>query len=161
MSTETDIKEPTITTEPKEEKKKKKDASQVPASNGMTLQEAIKEQATEEERPLASNLTFNKILGGDILNTSTIRRQVWLLLLIAFFCVVYISNRYSCQKNLIEIDKLKKELQDAKYKALSSSSQLTEKSRESNVLQLLQTTQDSTLHIANQPPFIINVPENE
>lgn len=158
MSTETDIKEPTITTEPKE---KKKDASQVPASNGMTLQEAIKEQATEEERPLASNLTFNKILGGDILNTSTIRRQVWLLLLIAFFCVVYISNRYSCQKNLIEIDKLKKELQDAKYKALSSSSQLTEKSRESNVLQLLQTTQDSTLHIANQPPFIINVPENE
>ena len=158
MSTETDIKEPTITTEPKEEKK---DASQVPASNGMTLQEAIKEQATEEERPLASNLTFNKILGGDILNTSTIRRQVWLLLLIAFFCVVYISNRYSCQKNLIEIDKLKKELQDAKYKALSSSSQLTEKSRESNVLQLLQTTQDSTLHIANQPPFIINVPENE
>ena len=160
MSTETDIKAPTITTEPKEEKKKK-DASQVPASNGMTLQEVIKEQATEEERPLASNLTFNKILGGDILNTSTIRRQVWLLLLIAFFCVVYISNRYSCQKNLIEIDKLKKELQDAKYKALSSSSQLTEKSRESNVLQLLQTTQDSTLHIANQPPFIINVPENE
>ena len=159
MSTETDIKEPTITTEPKEEKKK--DASQVPASNGMTLQEVIKEQATEEERPLASNLTFNKILGGDILNTSTIRRQVWLLLLIACFCVVYISNRYSCQKNLIEIDKLKKELQDAKYKALSSSSQLTEKSRESNVLQLLQTTQDSTLHIANQPPFIINVPENE
>ena len=158
MSTETDIKEPTITTEPKEEKK---DASQVPASNDMTLQEVIKEQATEEERPLASNLTFNKILGGDILNTSTIRRQVWLLLLIAFFCVVYISNRYSCQKNLIEIDKLKKELQDAKYKALSSSSQLTEKSRESNVLQLLQTTQDSTLHIANQPPFIINVPENE
>lgn len=158
MSTETDIKEPTITTEPKEEKK---DASQVPASNGMTLQEVIKEQATEEERPLASNLTFNKILGGDILNTSTIRRQVWLLLLIAFFCVVYISNRYSCQKNLIEIDKLKKELQDAKYKALSSSSQLTEKSRESNVLQLLQTTQDSTLHIANQPPFIINVLENE
>ncbi|MBF1554773.1 MAG: hypothetical protein HXN93_04555, partial [Prevotella pleuritidis] len=66
---------------------------------------------------------------------------------------------YSCQQDLIEIDKLKRELQDARYKALSTSSQITEKSRESNVLNMLKDNKDSVLHIANQPPFIINVPE--
>ena len=63
------------------------------------------------------------------------------------------------QQNLIEIDKLQKELQDIRYKTLSTSSQLTEKSRESNVLQVLKTNEDSILKVPNQPPYIINVPE--
>lgn len=123
-----------------------------------TLQEVIKEQAREEEAPLSKNFTLRKILGGDILTTSTIRKQIWVLLLITFFIIIYISNRYSVQRNLIKIDKLQQELKDARYKALSTSSQLTEKSRESNVLELLKNNQDSVLKIANQPPYIITVP---
>ena len=46
-------------------------------------------------------------------------------------------------------------------KALASSSELTEMCRESNVLEMLKNNKDSILHIANQPPYIINVPENE
>lgn len=130
-----------------------------PEEELQTLTEVIKEQATEDESPLSANFTLRKILGGDILNTSTIRHQIWLFLLIAFILLIYISNRYSCQQDLIEIDKLKRELQDARYKALSTSSQITEKSRESNVLNMLKDNKDSVLHIANQPPFIINMPE--
>lgn len=124
-----------------------------------TLKEAIMEQATETDAPLTANLTFMKIIGGDIFNTSTIRKQVWLFLLITLFIFVYIANRYSCQQYLIEIDQLTKELQDAKYKSLSSNSQITEKSRESQVLQLLKASNDTTLHMPEQPPYIINVPE--
>ena len=47
------------------------------------------------------------------------------------------------------------------FKALASSSELTEMCRESNVLEMLKNNKDSILHIANQPPYIINVPENE
>ena len=126
---------------------------------GPTLQEVIKEQATEDEAPLSSTLTLRKILGVDILSTSTIRHQIWLFLLIAFFMIIYTSNRYSCQQDLIEIDHLTKELQDAKYRALSSSSQITEKSRESNILEMLKNNEDSVLKIAKQPPYIINVPD--
>ena len=75
--------------------------------------------------------------------------------------MLYISNRYSCQRSLIEIDRLNKELLDAKYKALSSSSLLTEKSRESHILELLKANRDSTLHSPEQPPYIITIPENE
>ena len=125
----------------------------------LELKEAIAQQAIEEEAPLSSNFTLRKILGGDILTAHIIRRQIGLLILVVFFIIIYISNRYSIQKDLIEIDQLQKELQDAKYKALSSSSQITEKSRESNVLDMLKNNKDSILHIATQPPYIINVPE--
>lgn len=124
-----------------------------------TLKEIILEQATEDEAPLNPSRTLRKILGGDILNTSTIRRQIWLFMLITLFLFVYISNRYSCQKHLIEIDQLTKELQDVKYKSLSSNSQFTEKSRESNVLRLLRNNKDTTLRMADQPPYMVNVPE--
>ncbi len=127
----------------------------------LSLKEVIEEQAIEDENPLSSKLSLRKILGGDLLNTATIRRQVWLFLLIGFFCILYIANRYSCQKDIIEIDKLQAELSDAKYKALSSSSQLTEKSRMSNVIDILKNNKDSALKIASQPPYIINVPEGK
>ena len=125
----------------------------------LELKQVIAEQAIEGEAPLTSNLSVRKILGGDILTARIIRRQIWLVILVVFFVIIYISNRYSIQKDLIEIDQLQKELQDAKYKALSSSSQITEKSRESNVLEMLKNNKDSVLHIATQPPYIINVPE--
>lgn len=126
-----------------------------------SLKEAIAKQAIEDEAPLSSSFTLRKILGGDILTTQVIRRQIWLIVLVVFFIIIYISNRYSIQQDMIEIDQLQEELQNAKYKALSSSSQITERSRESNVLKMLQNNKDSVLHIATQPPYIINVPENE
>lgn len=124
-----------------------------------SLKEVIAKQAIEEEASGSSSFTLRKILGGDILTAQIIRRQIWLVILIVFFAIIYISNRYNIQNDIIELDKLQKELQDTKYKALSTSSQITEKSRESNVLDMLKNNKDSVLHIATQPPYIINVPE--
>lgn len=124
-----------------------------------SLKEVIAKQAIEEEASGSSSFTLRKILGGDILTAQIIRRQIWLVILIVFFVIIYISNRYNIQNDIIVLDKLQKELQDTKYKALSTSSQITEKSRESNVLDMLKNNKDSVLHIATQPPYIINVPE--
>ena len=122
------------------------------------LKNAIEDQAREDERPLASNFTLKKILGGDIFSAHFLRNNIGLIVLIVFFIIIYISNRDSVQKDLIEIDRLQTELSDAKYRALSSSSQLTERSRESHVLEILKTNKDSILKIPSRPPFIINVP---
>ncbi len=124
-----------------------------------SLKDVIEKQAIEEEASGSSNFTLRKILGGDILTAQIIRRQIWLVILVVFFVIIYISNRYSIQNDLLELNKLQTELQDMKYKALSTSSQITEKSRESNVLDMLKNNKDSILHIATQPPYIINVPE--
>lgn len=123
------------------------------------IKAAIEEQAREDEQPQSSNFTLRKILGGDILSTRLLRNNIWLMITIVIFTIVYISNRYSVQKYLIEIDKLQKELEDAKYRALSSSSQLTEKTRESHILEILKTRKDSVLKMSDRPPYIIDVPE--
>ena len=140
----------------------KADASKEPAKAAApeeSLKAALAKQAIEEEASGSASFTLRKILGGDILTAQIIRKQIWLFVLIVFFVIIYISNRYSIQKDLIELDQLQEELQDTKYKALSTSSQITEKSRESNVLDVLKHSKDSILHIATQPPYIINVPE--
>ena len=129
------------------------------SDTGLSLSKVIEEQATEGEAPLSRTFSLRKILGGDILNTSFVRRQVPLLMLISLLVVIYIANRYSCQQDIIQIDALQKELRDAKYKALSSDSKLTEESRQSNVLEMLKNNKDSTLKMPTQPPYIITVPE--
>ena len=133
------------------EQDKEKDTTQ-------SLRAIIREQTTEDEMPLTKNITLRKILGGDILSADIIRKQIWLILIIVLFIVVYISNRYKCQQDLILIDNLTEQLKDAKYRALSSSSDLTQQTRESKVLEKLRASSDSTLHIAT---YIINVPNTE
>ena len=127
-----------------------------------TLKETIqmiKESASEEDPKPSSQLNLRTILGGDLLTTEVVRSQIWLFVLIVAFSIVYVAFRYQCQQDMIAIDKLEQKLTDAKYKALSSSSTLTEKCRESHVLDILKQNQDSLLHQADQPPYIIEVPE--
>lgn len=138
-----------------------REAQTKPRMGGLDIKDVIAQEAVEDEGPLARHFTLRRILGGDILNTTLIRRQIWVMLLVAFFMIIYISNRYACQQQIIEIDRLQRELQDAKYKALSSKSLITEKSRESNVLEMLKVTKDTTIKIASQPPYIIHVPEGK
>lgn len=124
-----------------------------------SLEEAFKEQAREDEAAQSATFTLRRILGGDFLTAQMLRRQIGVILLCVVFIIIYISNRYSCQKKMLEIDRLNIELQDAKYKSLSSASELTERCRESNVLELLKTNKDSLLKIPAQPPYIIEVPK--
>lgn len=126
-----------------------------------SLRTIIRQQAIEDELPLTKNVTLGKILGGEMLNTQFQRQQIWVIVLITLFIIVYISNRYKCQQNLIKIDNLQSELEDAKYRALSSSSDLTQQTRESKVLERLHNDKDSTLHIPTQPPYIITIPNQE
>jgi cell division protein FtsL len=123
-----------------------------------TLQK-IKETATEEDPKPSQQLSLRTILGGDLLTTQLIRGQIWLFVLIVSFAIIYVAFRYQCQQDMITIDRLETELKDAKYKALSSSSTLTEKCRESHVLEMLKSNKDSLLHQADQPPYIIEIPE--
>lgn len=119
----------------------------------------IKDTASEEDPRPSSQLNLRTILGGDLLTTQTVRSQIWLFILIVGFTIMYVAFRYQCQQDMINTDRLESQLKDAKFKALSSSSTLTEKCRESHVLNILKQNKDSLLHQADQPPYIIEIPE--
>ena len=92
------------------------------------------QQAKEEHTATSpKHMSIRSILGGDILANDFFKRQTRLLILIMILTVLYIDNRYSSQQELIEIDKLKKDLVDIKYDALTRSSELMEKSRQSRI----------------------------
>lgn len=101
-----------------------------------------------------NGMSLKNILGGDILTNDFFRRQIKLLVLLVIFAIIYISNRYSCQQEMIEIDQLKKELIDIKYDALTRSSELTEKSRQSHIEEYV-SQEGSALQTSTNPPYLI------
>lgn len=100
------------------------------------------------------HITLRSIFGGEILVHSFLRRQVYLLMLIVILTILYIDNRYSSQQELIEIDRLKKELTNIKYDALTISSELTEKSRQSRIEEYI-SAEGTPLQTASTPPYLI------
>lgn len=119
----------------------------------------LNDNAREEDATPSSRITFREILGGNMLSARWIRSQIWLMLLIVLFTFAYVAFRYQCQQDMIQINKLKTSLKDAKYKALSTSSELTERCRESHILKMLKQQNDSLLKTSDKPPYIIYVSE--
>lgn len=111
-------------------------------------------EITEKAKKAKNRTSLKNIIGGDILATDFFRRQTKLLVLIMVLILFYIHNRYACQQQMIEIDKLKKELIDIKYDALTRSSELMEKSRQSRIEEYI-ATKESDLQTSTNPPYLI------
>ncbi|MCQ2188377.1 MAG: hypothetical protein MJZ00_00440 [Paludibacteraceae bacterium] len=77
-----------------------------------------------------------------------------MIVFIGLLCILMVENRYACDKQLAQIVKLKKALEDAKYEALTVNAELSQHSRQSNVKRLIS---DQGIDIAEStlPPFII------
>ncbi len=117
-----------------------------------SMEEAVNKKADESKKKKRTSL--KSILGGDILATDFFRRQTKLLVLIMVFIISYIHNRYASQQQQIEIDRLKKELIDIKYDALTRSSELMEKSRQSRIEEYI-SSKESDLQTSTNPPYLI------
>ena len=118
----------------------------------------MRESASEDDEAPVGSLTLKQIVGGDYL-FSLVRHHIWLIMLIVLITTVYVGVRYQCEQDVLEIDQLEKDLVNAKYKARSSSSSLTELCRQSNVLKVLHENADTLLQFSDQPPYIVDVPE--
>ncbi|MCE9107264.1 FtsL-like putative cell division protein [Bacteroides pyogenes] len=107
-----------------------------------------------EEEKKNKRTSLKSILGGDILAADFFRRQTRLLVLVMAFVIFYIHNRYASQQQQIEIDRLKKELTDIKYDALTRNSELMEKSRQSRIEDYI-SSKESDLQTSTHPPYLI------
>ena len=119
----------------------------------------MKEQSPNKQKKQKGNeapnhVSFKNILGGDILANDFFKRQTSLLILIMVLTILYIDNRYTSQQELIKIDQLKKELTDIKYDALTRSSELMEKSRQSRIEEYISTG-ESPLETSTNRPYLI------
>lgn len=104
----------------------------------------------EEGEP---GMSLRTILGGDILGGRWFRRQIGYVMLLAVLAIIYVSNRYACQREEIRRDDLADTLVDRKFKALTISSRLTEYSMRSNVEEHLS---DTTLKTSTKSSYYLS-----
>lgn len=131
-----------------------------PADSEMSLEELVSKVAVEADDKPTASFSLGRTLGGVII-ARMLQKQIGLVLFISFFLIIYINNRYMCQKQTVQIDKLEKKLTAIRYKTTVCTSMLTEKSRESNILRILAQRGDSTLTIPKEPPYRIKVKKGE
>ncbi len=141
------------------ETKNKKDKKE---SDKQRALRALRDLTSDEDNPTPragdehTKLTLSSILGGDILGGHWFRKQFWYIVMVVVMLIVYVSNRYSCQQQMIQTKLLTDTLLDCRYKALTRSSELKEKTRRSNIEESLV---DTTIQTANTPSF--NLPIDE
>ena len=85
------------------------------------------------------------------------KKQIWLILLIAFGIIFYITNRYQAQQEIILHEQLRSDLQDWKFRSLTRNSELTVRTRQSQIEKALKQFGDSTLKVSIVPPFQTSV----
>ena len=81
------------------------------------------------------------------------KKQLGVLALILLGIIIYITNRYQAQSEMIEEDKLHEELQDWKYRSMTRNSELTLRCRQSQLEEQLKAMGDSTLCSTNDPVY--------
>ncbi|MBQ1178056.1 MAG: hypothetical protein IIX50_03360 [Bacteroidaceae bacterium] len=93
-------------------------------------------------------------LDGDMLLSPFLQRNTGMILLVFVLSIAYVSNRYGFQREQVEIKKLRDQLEDVRYKSLARTSELMEKSRESNIQRFIEE-RGSGLQIPTEAPIVL------
>ena len=83
-------------------------------------------------------------------------RQIPLLLLILAGILLMVTNRYQAQQEIIKKEQLQKDVEDWRFRSLTRSSELTTKTRQSQIEERLKAMGDSSITTPKEPPFTIN-----
>lgn len=120
----------------------------------MENEKSAKKLQMKGNRKASYKVFLNELLDGSFMTKDVMRRNAGLMLLMVGLIIVYISNHYAVIMKLSEMDSLQKELTEAKYEALTRTSDLMRESRQSFVQDML-TQKGMLLEVSKTPPFTI------
>jgi hypothetical protein len=81
--------------------------------------------------------TMKKVLGGSLLSMGTFKFFRYLLFL-AFLAFIYIANNYYAERNIREINLLRKELKELRHEYIHTKTQLMEIEKQSQIAKKLE-----------------------
>ncbi|MDL2221659.1 hypothetical protein LJC35_03800 [Parabacteroides sp. OttesenSCG-928-N08] len=110
-------------------------------------------EAKKKKKKRRASLIY--IFGGGLLREDFILRHLKMILLIVGLIIAFISNNYICMQKIRQIDRLQQRLRDVRFESLSISTELTGKSRQSQIEELIEA-QGLDLETAKTPPYIIS-----
>lgn len=105
----------------------------------------------EKGAALLKQINLRGIISGSILNHPLLHGQLNYVLFWVFVAFTYITNHYVVERKLIDAALLVKENQELRNEAITTSSELMNMSKQSEVYRRLQQM-DSELEINETPP---------
>jgi hypothetical protein len=121
-------------------------------SNTTTLLTSL---ISDEEEKMPDLHQIKDLLHALRIDGQWFKRQIKVILLIVAGIIWYITNRYQAQQEMIEEEKLRKELTDWKWRSMTRTSELTLHTRQTFLEDKLKELGDSTLKTSATPPFIL------
>ena len=115
----------------------------------------VESAKTERVVDRVSVVTLVKeFIAGDILLKEAIQKQFLFLLLLIVLSLVYVNNRFLYERQLREVNRLRVEAEDVKYRSLVISKELKQAGRRTMILKALSEN-GSKLSEATEPIVII------
>ena len=114
---------------------------------------------TEGESEAEESKSLRELVGTLNIDGRWFFQQIPLLLLIVGGFLLMVTSRYQAQQEIIEKEQLQRDVEDWRFRALTRSSELTTRTRQSQIEKQLKLQGDSLLTIPTEPSFTIN-PDN-
>jgi hypothetical protein len=95
---------------------------------------------------------LKELLSGSMISEKIILKNLGYVFLVTFLAALYIGNRFHAEKLTREISRLQREVKDLKSESLSTSADLMELSRQSEVYRQLRE-RGITLEELKTPPY--------
>ncbi len=101
---------------------------------------------------------YREILGGDILTKEVVLKQMPFIMLVFLLVVVYIYNNNLAEKNIMKIERTKKELIELRYEYISSKADMMDSLKQSMVQKKLEALE---IKEPSNPPHKIYINTNK
>ena len=115
-----------------------------------TLKPKQAEKPQKQRKPLGQFRVLNQkvdvggslhsIVGGSFLTRNNLVKQVRFILFVTLIGVFYIANSYNAEKTIIEISRIKRELEELRFEYITTKSNLMFHSKQSEVAIKLKST---------------------
>ena len=116
----------------------------------------IKEKEGKKASPAKSGSFMKELLSGSMVTERIILKNLWYVLLITLLAAIYIGNRFHAEKITRELTKTEREVRDLRSESLSTSADLMNLSRQSEVYNLIKE-RGLTLEELKAPPYKVIV----
>ncbi|MGD0341581.1 MAG: FtsL-like putative cell division protein [Bacteroidales bacterium] len=116
----------------------------------------VKEKEGKKAGQAKSGSFMKEILSGTMVTEKIILKNLWYVLLITLLAAIYIGNRFHAEKITRELSKLQREVRDLRSESLSTSADLMNLSRQSEVYSLIKE-RGLTLEELKTPPYKVIV----
>ncbi len=92
------------------------------------------DQSIEEKE---KSLSFRDLLDGNVLTRKAVLKQTRFILLLVLIAFLSIANRNHAEKTVIHLNRLQSDVKELRARSISTSSELVQISRQSEVKQLV------------------------